>query len=51
MLLKHYTQYVSEFGKLSSGHRLEKVSFHSTPKEGQYQTTFELLNNCIQFAC
>ena len=34
MLLKCCTQYVSKFGKLSSGHRtLEKVSFHSNPKK------------------
>ena len=26
---------VSIFGKLSSGHRTEQVSFHSNPKEGQ----------------
>ena len=32
-LLKCCTQYASKFGKLSSGHRLEKVSFHSNPKE------------------
>ena len=34
MLLKCCTQYVSKFGILSSGTRLEKVSFHSNPKEG-----------------
>ena len=34
MLLKCCTQYASKFGKLSSGHRTEKVSFHSIPKEG-----------------
>ena len=33
MLLKCYTQYVRKFGKLSRGQRLEKVSFHSKPKE------------------
>ena len=27
MLLKHYTQYVSKFGKISSGHRTEKCRF------------------------
>ena len=32
-----YTQYVSKFGKLSSGHRTEKVSFHSNPKERQWK--------------
>ena len=34
MLWKCCTQYASKFGKLSSGHRLEKVSFHSNPKKG-----------------
>ena len=33
ILLKCYTQYASKFGKLSSGHRTGKVSFHSSPKE------------------
>ena len=37
MLLKCCTQYANNFGKLSSGHRLEKVSSHSNPKEGQHQ--------------
>ena len=32
MLWKCCTQYASKFGKLSSGHRTEKVSFHSNPK-------------------
>ena len=36
------TQYASKFGKLSSGHRLEKVSFHSNPKERQCQRMFKL---------
>ena len=35
MLRKYCTQYASKFGKLSSGHRTEKVSFHSNPKERQ----------------
>ena len=35
MLLKWCTQYASKFGKLSTG--LEKVSFHSNPKERQCQ--------------
>ena len=34
MLLKCCTQYVSKFGKLSSGHRDGKVSFHPIPKKG-----------------
>jgi len=31
------TQYARKFGKLSSGHKLEKVSFHSNPKQRQCQ--------------
>ena len=30
---------------------LEKVSFHSNPKEGQCQRMFKLLDNCLYFAC
>ena len=30
---------------------LEKVSFHSNPKEGQYQIMFKLLHNCTHFTC
>ena len=37
MLLKCCTQYAGTFGKLSSGYRIGKVSFHSNPKEGQCQ--------------
>ena len=33
--VKCCTQYASKFEKLSSGHRTEKVSFHSNPKERQ----------------
>ena len=29
--------------------RLEKVSFHFNPKEGQCQRMFILLNNCVHF--
>ena len=32
MLLKCCTQHASKFGKLNSGHRTGKVSFHSNPK-------------------
>ena len=35
MLWKCCPQYASKFGKLISGHRTEKVSFHSNPKERQ----------------
>ena len=30
---------------------LEKVSFHSNPKEGQCQRKFKLPNNCTHFTC
>ena len=30
-----FTQYASKFGELSSGHKTQKVSFHSDPKERQ----------------
>ena len=43
MLLQCCTQGISKFGKLSSGHRMEKVSFHFSPKEGQCQRRFKLL--------
>ena len=34
MLWKCCTQYASQFGKLSSGHRTGKGQFHSNPQEG-----------------
>ena len=40
------TQYASKFGKFSSDHRLEKVSFHSNSKERQCQRMFKLQHNC-----
>ena len=40
--VKCCTQYASKFGKLSSGHRTGKVSFHLNPKEGQCQRMFKL---------
>ena len=46
---KCYTQHVSKFGKLSSGHRTGKVSFHSNPKEGQCQRMFKLPYNYTHF--
>ena len=41
---KCYTQYASKYEVLSSGHRMEKVSFHCSPKEGQCQQSS---NYCI----
>ena len=31
--------------------QLEKVSFHSNPKEGKYQRMFKLPHNCTPFPC
>ena len=31
--------------------RLEKISFHSNPKERQCQRMFKLPHNCIYFTC
>ena len=45
MLLKCCTRYVSKSGKLSSVHRMEKVSFHSNVKERQCQRMLKLLYN------
>ena len=42
MLLKCCTQYTSKFGKLSSSHRTENISFHSNPKEEQCQRMLKL---------
>ena len=42
MLWKCCTQYASKFEKLSSGQGLEKVSFHSNPKERQCQRILRL---------
>ena len=30
---------------------LEKISFHSNPKEGQCQRMFKLMHNCTHFTC
>ena len=46
MQLKCCTQYVSKFGKLSSGHRTGKCQFTF-----QSQRMFKLPNNCTHFAC
>ena len=37
--------------KTHSGHRLEKVSFHSNPKERQCQRMFRLPHNCTHLTC
>ena len=48
MLWKCCTQYASKFGKLNSGHRTGKVTFHSNPKERQCQRMFKLPHNYNQ---
>ena len=42
---------LSKFEKLSSGTGLEKVSFHSSPKEGQCQRIYKLPYNYAYFTC
>ena len=49
--VKCCTQYASNFGKLSSGHRTGKVSFHSNPKGKQCQTMLKLLHSCTHLTC
>ena len=50
-VVKCCTQYASKSGKLSSGHRTGKVSFHSNPKEGQCQRMLKLSHDYIHFTC
>ena len=45
-VMKVSIQYASKFGKLSSCHRTQKVSFHSNPKERQCQRMLKLPHNC-----
>ena len=51
MLLKCYTQYANEFGKLSSGHRTGKGQFSfqsqrkAMPKNAQTTTRFALISH------
>ena len=45
MLCTCCTQYASKFGKLSSGHRTGKVSFHSNPKECSNYHTIALISH------
>ena len=46
-LWKCCTQYASKFGKLSSGPRTGKVSFHSNSKERQCQRMFKLQHSVL----
>ena len=47
MLRKCYTQYTANLENSAVATGLEKVSFHSNPKERQCQRMFKLLHNCI----
>ena len=51
MLLKCCIQYASKFGKLAVAIGLEKVSFHSNPKEGQCQRVFQLPYSSVTQSC
>ena len=44
--VKCHNQYARLFGKLSSAIELQKVSFHSNPKERQCQRMLKLPHNC-----
>ena len=46
-----YTQYASKFENSAVTSGLEKVSFHSNPKEGQCQRMFKLQYSCSHFTC
>ena len=50
MLWKCCAHYDSKFGKLSSGYRTGKVSFHSNPKERQCQRMLKLPHNCTRLS-
>ena len=49
VLLKCFTQYASKFGKLAVATGLEKVSFHSNPKERQCQRMVKVPHNCTHW--
>ena len=44
--VKVFHSICQQFGKLSNGHRTEKVSFHSNSKERQCQRMLRLPHNC-----
>ena len=50
-LWKCWSQYASNFGKLSSGHRTQKVDFHSNLKDRQCQRIFKLQHNWTHLTC
>ena len=44
--VKCCTQYASKFENSAGAKKLEKISFHSSPKERQCQRMLKLLHNC-----
>ena len=51
MLLKCCTQYASNNGKLSSGHRTRKVQFSFQSQRKECQRMFKFPHNCTHFTC
>ena len=51
MLLKCYTQYKANLENSAVHTRLQKVSFHSNPKEQQCHRMFKSPYNCTQIMC
>ena len=49
--VKCCTQYAGKFGNSAVAKGLEKVSFHSNPKERQCQRMLKLLHNCTHLTC
>ena len=49
MLLQYCTEYISKFGKLSSGHRTGKGQFSSQSRRRARQKKFKLSYNCAHF--
>ena len=49
--VKCCTQYAGKFGNSAVAKGLEKVSFHSNPKERQCQRMLRLLHNCTLLTC
>ena len=49
--VKVLTQYASKSENSAVATGLEKVSFHSNPKERQCQRMFKLLHNCTYLIC
>ena len=51
MLLKCWTHMPGNLENSAVATGLEKLSFHSNPKEGQLQRVLKLPHNCVHFTC